>query len=80
MTNKMPLYLIRNRIFDDVRGSKLEAENDVDAIKVFKRLYKSGTDDGGWKLVLADKPDIIIASTEQEDMQTETILNYMTYV
>lgn len=75
----MPLYLIHNRIFDDIRGRKLEAENDVEAIKIFKRRYKSGTDDGGWKLVLADKPDIIIASTEQKDVQTETILNYMTY-
>jgi hypothetical protein len=75
----MPLYLIYNRIFEDISKHKLEAENDAEAIKTFKRRYKSGTDDGGWRLVLADNPDKIIASTESSDMKTETTVNYMTY-
>lgn len=75
----MPTYLIKNRVFEDIKNRTLEAENDGEAIKIFKRKYRRCTDDGGWRLTLADRPDEILDSTESSDMEKETMENYMTY-
>jgi hypothetical protein len=68
------------RVFEDIKPRKLEAENDAIAIKTFKRRYREGTDDGGWRLTSTDNPDKILASTEPEELEENTTVNYMTYV
>lgn len=52
----MPIYPVCKRTFDD-ESNEIQAENDTNAMKMFKRLYRKGAD-GKNKILASTEPDL----------------------